>query len=488
MEKKAARWRIAPSLISPEARSLYKDLALFFPGFAGAHLGGNVLLGANGLPLPGISLTADLGAERRITPYGLGVGSAAGSNLLSLDNVELITTSNGAGTGDFTLMILANPIAENRISWGIAQGNSDDNTNTWLGFNNAPGSTATASSGTFTFSTREVNANTNSSVSSALDGNYHSFIGRRQNTAVDSIIDGFVRGTNSGTIRDIANGTLGFAIGQRPEHANAFRIDSACNVVIAAAWNRALTNREIQLLARKPLIMLQPYVQQTILGQVFASGISLSPANLALINTLTTPNITQNHLLAVANLFAASTLASPSLTQIGALSVDNLAVASILQASTITQNHVLSVAALLSASAFTAPALNQNHILVPASLSIADILGTPSLNAVAVHTLAPANLLSALVQTAPVLSQVFPDSRNFVKMLQLLAPYDINEEFIAWVETNFTVLKEGIELLKTLNVEGLSSISGSISGTHKLIVFDPETNEPKLVTKSDFLL
>jgi hypothetical protein len=236
---------------------LWRGCALFAPFNGGLNAHGLRLFGENGGVLPGSELTAGSSLEWRGTPYGPGVVSAGGSNLLERDNWEPIGTSDGAGTGDFTLMILANPVAENRISWGIAQGNSDNNTNTWLGFNNAAGSTSTASSGTFTFSTRNVNSVTASSAASIIDGNYHLFMGRRRGTIVDTMVDGVVRGTDSGTVRDIATGALGFAIGQRPEHANQHRLDGACNVVVAGAWNRALDDFEAALLARDPFIMMR---------------------------------------------------------------------------------------------------------------------------------------------------------------------------------------------------------------------------------------
>ena len=102
--------------------------------------------------------------------------------------------------------------------------------------------------------------------------------------------------------------------------------------------------------------------------------------------------------------------------------------------------------------------------------------------------LTPNNLAILTALTSPALTSLFADQREFIELLQIFAPYDINAEFISWVETNFTILKEGIGLLKTLNVEGLNTITGAIAGNYKLVVFDPVTNEPKLITKSDFLL
>ncbi|MEQ1887571.1 MAG: hypothetical protein ABL951_00145 [Alphaproteobacteria bacterium] len=258
MRQKPPRWNIAPALVAPGSRRLWQGLAFLAPLWGNA--GNGALLNSMGQPLAGANLTAGSTLQWRGTPYGPGAGISGASNLLSQDNIEFISTSDEAGAGDLTMIILANPIAESRISWGLAQGNVADNTNLWLGFNNAAGSVATATSGMFSFNTRNVNSNTNAVVSGAIDGKYHLFGGRRAGANVEGFVDGVLRATASGTIQDIKTGTLGFAIGQRPE-TTTFRIDTACTIVFAAAWNRALSNAEMRMLAIDPFCMFRPMAE-----------------------------------------------------------------------------------------------------------------------------------------------------------------------------------------------------------------------------------
>lgn len=251
-------------------------------------------------------------------------------------------------------------------------------------------------------------------------------------------------------------------------------------------FNRILSEAEIQRIYLNPNAGL--WVPDTKQYYVPAASVTVSPTNLLFAESLSSPAITQNHIISIDNLLDADALSSPSLTQNHILSNDNLLDASSLTTPSLTQNHVLAVSNLLFTNAFSTPSLTQNHILPISNLNLATLLSSPSLNTGSVTTLSPNNLSFALSITSPALTTIFSDQRDFVEKLQLLAPYDINAEFIAWVETNFSILKEGIELLKTLNVEGLNTISGAIGGTHKMVVFDPTTNEPKLITKSDFLL
>lgn len=271
MQQKPQRWNVAPALIAPEARRLWKDVAFVLPCFQGAHLGGNVLLGPTGAPLRGVPLTAGSTAEKRATPYGCGIGISGASNLLQRDNYEPIVTSDGAGTGDFTMMVLANPVAEARLSFPVSQSTGASNPGVLLGFNfNA--STSAAASGSFGLRTRDAVGNTSVTATSIIDGEYHVFSGRRSGTTVEVFADGASRASATGTVRDFVDGTAGLAIGQRAEHT-ADRIDTACNIVYATAWNRALTDAEMRLLARDPFIMIRPYAEWPGLWTPISAGI-----------------------------------------------------------------------------------------------------------------------------------------------------------------------------------------------------------------------
>ena len=263
MASGAARglWRdlaiISPFMVGGAARGLWNGLAFIAPFVSKKAAGNSTLLNAHGKPIG--SMTSGSTLQWRGTPYGLGVGISGASNLLQQDNIEFIETSDGVGTGDLTMIVLANPIAEARVSWGLAQGNLANNTNVWMGFNNAVGSLVTATSGLFSFAARFENNPTGiagAGVAGAIDGKYHLFGGSRRGTTYSAFVDGVLRNSATATAYDIASGALGFAIGQRPE-ATTLRIDTSTNIVYVAAWNRALSNLEMYLLARDPFAMFR---------------------------------------------------------------------------------------------------------------------------------------------------------------------------------------------------------------------------------------
>ena len=243
----------SPRLVTGVNARLWDKLALLFAANTMASTGGSTLVDSKGAPMG--DLTAGSTLQWRGTPYGLGVGISGASDVLEQANFEPITTSDGAGTGDLTMIVLANPGAEARISMGLSQGNSANNTTLFLGFNTA-NSLATATSGAFCFTTRQGASTTGASIASVVDGNYHLFGGRRRGTNVDCFADNLVA-TASGTIQDITPGTGGIAIGHRAERATD-RIATTTSIVLAAAWNRALTDAEMRLLADDPFCMFRP--------------------------------------------------------------------------------------------------------------------------------------------------------------------------------------------------------------------------------------
>lgn len=294
MHRKPSRWNVSPALVMPEAQSLWKGVAFMAPLWCG--IGKGVLLNSLGGPLAGANLTAGSTLQWRGTPYGLGAGIAGASNLLTQDNYEPIKTSDGVGTGDLSLLILANPVAEARISVGLCQGASSNSTNLLLGFNTV-GSISSATSGAFTFMQRNSNNATNAGVTGALDGKYHVFAGRRRGATVDAFIDGVNRASVTGTAYDIATGVLGFAIGNRSEDTIQ-RIDAACNIVLAGGWDRALSDAEMRLLARDPFCMFRPQNEWVRMWRPpGGGGGDLNPVDIAHLAGLEAAGFLQAHLL-----------------------------------------------------------------------------------------------------------------------------------------------------------------------------------------------
>lgn len=294
MNRKPPCWAVAPALVDENSRGLWKGLAFVAPlwGFAGK----GALLGPCGAPLAGANLLAGTGMQWRGSPYGLGVGRAANTNILYQDDLELVTTSNGSGGGDFTLVCLANPAAEAALSLGVSQNRAGATIRTHLGFNG--NNNLAAVSGQFAFVSYD-GAATSPLVAGGIDGLYHMFAGRRSGTVCEAWIDGTLRASVSGTVRDVADGNTGIAIGNLAEAATN-RINAATTIVFAAAWNRALSDAEMRAVARDPFAMFRPaWLNGREWRWTPAGGAAvLSPSDLADELAFETPGFSQAHALA----------------------------------------------------------------------------------------------------------------------------------------------------------------------------------------------
>ena len=175
-----------------------------------------------------------------------GVVWARGRHGLELDGVtggvaqgpnDAIGTSDGAGTGNFSVAVLANPSAAATIKALYYQRLAGGEQGGILA--NCSGSTTpTVSSGTILFATAVGSNNTEVSVASAIDGEYHLWCGVRSGTTLTLDEDGAQIGTTSGTVRDIANGSEAW-FGAR----NA-AMGLTERGVFCVAWNRALSAQE----------------------------------------------------------------------------------------------------------------------------------------------------------------------------------------------------------------------------------------------------
>lgn len=257
----------SPYMAQGAAKGLWKGLAFIAPLQTPKGAGTSTLLDQFGHPLAGSNLTAGSTLQWRNTPYGLGVGISGASNLLYQDNYLPVMTSDGAGTGDFTFVCLANPPAEAAVSNAIGQNVSGLQPRLDMFFNVL---NTGASSGSFEVLTRD-GTNVFADVAGAVDGRYHLFGGSRDGINVRAWVDGVLRKTTSGTVQNIAGTGGGFAIGSRAE-STVTRINTATNIVFVAGWNRALSNFEMLLLGIDPFYMFRPAPRQKIINTVAAGG------------------------------------------------------------------------------------------------------------------------------------------------------------------------------------------------------------------------
>lgn len=250
---KPRRWNVSPALIAPEARSLWDDVAFVAPLWQNWGAKG-WLLNSVGQPLAGANLTAN-GTQWRGTPYGLGLGNSndAERRRLLQTGFAPIVTSDGAGTGDFTMVMLANPRAEARKVYALTQRSATPARQCRLTFN--INGSDTAASGWFGLETYDGTFSV-SAISDAVDGNWHMFGGVRSGSGHCAWVDGVLKTKNSLTVRNCYVSTADFCIDGLP-HSSIAGMYAGDTIAMAAGWNRALSDAEMALLALDPFIMFR---------------------------------------------------------------------------------------------------------------------------------------------------------------------------------------------------------------------------------------
>lgn len=320
--------------------------------------GRGALLGPHGGPLAGSNLVAGSTLQWRGTPYGLGARISGASNLLYQNDFAPVTTSDGAGTGDFTLLILANPPAEAVISEALSQTAGASAPRADLLFNT--NASIAASSGAFTFITGGTGG-TYPSAANVINGLYHVFAGRRTGTELSVWIDGIKRASTTQSVQDIWSNTSGFAIGNRAEDATGFRINTATAIIFAAAWNRSLSDAEMRALAIDPFVMFRPAPEWLGVWTSLGGGNAiLSPADMTGSLQFETPVISQNHVMAPVDVFIAENFETPALNIGGVLNPAKSFFASSADTPAFLQNHNLPAQEMYFAFSSNSPLLAMN--------------------------------------------------------------------------------------------------------------------------------
>ena len=103
------------------APGLWKGAAFVFPAASRGYKGRQGLLNRYGQPIA-VTPTAS-GTLWRTTPYGLGLGNSNSADLRRLlyTGYAPITTSDGAGSGDFTMLSLCNPTPAATVAVALHQ-------------------------------------------------------------------------------------------------------------------------------------------------------------------------------------------------------------------------------------------------------------------------------------------------------------------------------------------------------------------------------
>lgn len=253
---KPPRWNVSPALIAPEARSLWKGVAFAAPLWRD-YGGKGMLLNGMGLPLAGAGLTAAATLQWRATPHGLALGTSATARVLYQDNFNPLNTSDGAGGGDFSMFVFAKVEASTERKGLVSQRSQDSAPNSHHAYILAnANAAASASSGSLTFGTHQNGSTTGVASASKVDGKDHVYGGVRRGADLDLFVDGVKVATATGTIRNIGITASGIAIGGIGE-ATTLGLGANDLIYTEAAWNRALSDAEMRLLASDPFIMFR---------------------------------------------------------------------------------------------------------------------------------------------------------------------------------------------------------------------------------------
>ena len=250
-------WPISPAKTG--ATDLWRGLAVISPHWPGIRK--RLLLGPTGQPInraPTPSGTAWNGS-----PFGVALGNTNSADLRRLlyTGYAPITTSDGAGSGDFTMLSLCNPTPAATVAVALHQRLSGGAANQASLYPNTDNAGA-AEAGAFAFNTWST-ARSAVAASGVVDGNWHTWIGVRKAGVMSLYRDGVLIASSSMTVRNIYSATADFCIGGSP-HTATVGLAITDDIGITGAWNRALSDAEIRLLACDPFCMLRLAERQKI--------------------------------------------------------------------------------------------------------------------------------------------------------------------------------------------------------------------------------
>lgn len=353
MHLKPPRWNISPALVAPEARALWKDVAFVAPLWGVSGKG--VLIGAHGQP---INLLPTQNSPKWYgTPYGFGLSRVPGTSdprILRFAR-NLITTSDGAGTGDFTVATIADPVSEAVVRFNLSQRTASGSGPRFFTGANHNGSAVAA--GYFLFGTRDAAGVTDVAVANAVDGRDHLFVCRRKGTTNDVFRDGVGVGSTTGTIRTITQASNEFAFGGLGGDTVDGMNDST-RIVFAAAWNRALSSAEMRMLARDPFCMFRPAPEWRGVWTALAGGdVVLQPSDILDVLSFASPTFSQAHVFSGSEWYLAENLETPTFGYESLLSPAKLTLVEGFESVGLSQSHLFPVDELRSLLAFDAALL-----------------------------------------------------------------------------------------------------------------------------------
>lgn len=253
-----------------------------------------------------------------VDQYGRSVRSATGQTNLEW-NSEFFKTSDGAGTGDFSALIVANPAASGSGAVQHIFSHKNDAGGSPFGqfvfaahMNPSSGTYASGNATFFTFASTSVGV----ASAGATDGEMHVWGIRRRGNDHYLFKDGVQLATTNNFARDVVQTTTRYtAIGSR---GNGTTEGYDRDVAFVQGWDRALTDAEILERSRSILSVYRAFASQTIWVPVSAGA----PSGISATLTQTLANATVSAASTLALKGAVSqTLANATTTATGTLAL-----------------------------------------------------------------------------------------------------------------------------------------------------------------------
>lgn len=202
--------------------------------------------------------------------------AASGKPVAFPPGEHFISTSDGVGTGDFTIWVIANPESSATLRDMVGQSSTASGPNSGCILIRA---NATAGSVTF-YCGAGISAGTFDSVAASgqANGRVRLFLARRLGTELSLWVDGAKVASSSYTIRNIlgAQTQTAVSVGCNPYSTSATSIH---NNIMAGGANRALSDDEIASLSANPWQLFRPVQRRIYFDMGAGGGAGTSPVS-----------------------------------------------------------------------------------------------------------------------------------------------------------------------------------------------------------------
>jgi hypothetical protein len=252
--KPLQKYAWSPRKLERPFRGIAADLAFLVPLWEGAGPAIDYVTGT--------SLTFD--ASGSWTTNKGGIGGTATANLICSAAYQPIVTSDGAGTGDFATLVVADPTSSANRREMLNQ-NNGTTTSIWMRVN--ADSSLGALAGSVAFATAAGGVSHGIAAASKVDGLVHCYAGKRSGSNLSLFVDGILAaGPTSVTVDNVLDASASLRIGGRGTSNNL--TDRA---YFACGWNRALTDDEMALVTDDPYGLLRLAGYRFLLATVASS-------------------------------------------------------------------------------------------------------------------------------------------------------------------------------------------------------------------------